>query len=84
MERHRCTKCRNPIRNVAVSRAGADGGWYHADCWDSLWANEQESYEQAVRVGGLAALLAPYVSPAPIGHAASVAYPVQVGHRRTA
>lgn len=78
MERHRCNKCRNPIRTLAVSRAGTgdDGAWFHLDCWDEVCSSEQEDYERQVSSQGLAALLAPYVSPAPVGHAASVAFPV--------
>ena len=69
MERHRCTKCRNPIRNLAVARPGAaDDAWYHPDCWDEVCSTEQERYENQVRSDGLAALLAPYVSTAPAGH----------------
>ena len=66
MDRHRCSKCRNPIRNLAVSRAGAgdDDAWFHLDCWDQLCASEQENYERRVSSEGLAALLAPYVFPA--------------------
>jgi hypothetical protein len=72
MERHRCTKCRNPIRNVAVGRHGADdGAWYHPDCWDEVCSSEQERYERQVESGGLAALLAPYISAGPTSAAAS-------------
>ena len=61
MERHRCTKCRNPIRNLSVSRPGAgENTWYHPDCWAELCTSEQERYEKQVRDSGLSALLAPY------------------------
>jgi hypothetical protein len=77
MERHRCTKCRNPIRSVAVARPGAgDDAWYHPDCWVEVRSSEQESYENRVRTAGLSALLAPYLSAAP---AAEV--PVPAGPR---
>ena len=63
MERHRCTKCRNPIRSVAVGRPGADDdAWYHPDCWAEACASEQENYERQVRAVGLEALLAPDVA----------------------
>ncbi|HLN76991.1 MAG TPA: hypothetical protein VK204_08075 [Nocardioidaceae bacterium] len=66
MERHRCTKCRNPIRNLSVSRPGAgENTWYHPDCWAALCSSEQERYEKQVRDTGLSALLAPYVHVAP-------------------
>ena len=65
MERHRCTKCRNPIRNLAIARPGAtENAWYHADCWAEVCRSEQQKYEEQVRDAGLAALLAPYFSPA--------------------
>lgn len=61
MERHRCTQCRNPIRNVAVSRPGAtESEWYHPDCWAAVCSSEQKKYEEQVRDDGLSALLAPY------------------------
>ena len=66
MDRHRCTKCRNPIRNVAVSRPGRDE-WYHADCWEEVCTSEQRRYEQQVESTGLSALLAPYLSRASLG-----------------
>lgn len=63
MQRQRCTHCRNPIRNLAVARPGADEeSWYHPDCWDEVCSSEQERYEEQVATGGLAALLAPYVT----------------------
>jgi hypothetical protein len=66
MERH--TKCRNPIRSVAVGRQGrGDDTWYHPDCWASL---RQEKYEQQVK--RRTSLLAPYISGAPAGAAAEV------------
>ena len=62
MARHRCTICRNPIRNVAVARpAAAEDAWYHQDCWAELCSSEQQRYETEVRDSGLAALLAPYL-----------------------
>ncbi|HSE09685.1 MAG TPA: hypothetical protein VLB29_13550 [Nocardioidaceae bacterium] len=61
MERHRCTKCRNPIRCVAVSRRGGEA-WYHPDCWVEVRSFEQEGYEERVRTSGINALLAPYIS----------------------
>jgi hypothetical protein len=73
MERHRCTKCRNPIRSVAVGRQGrGDDTWYHPDCWAEVCTSEQEKYEQQVESVGLSALLAPYISGAPAGAAAEV------------
>lgn len=66
MERHRCTHCRNPIRNVAVACDGDEDRWYHPDCWDVVCASEQERYQRAVREDGLSALLAPYVSSGPV------------------
>ena len=61
MQRHRCTKCRNPIRSVAVARPGAtDSEWYHPDCWAEVRSCEQERYERSVQATGLEALLAPY------------------------
>lgn len=66
MERHRCTKCRNPIRSVAVGRPGADDdAWYHPDCWVAVRDSEQERYERQVASAGISALLAPYLSAAP-------------------
>ena len=66
MERHRCTKCRNPIRSVAVARPGQGGdAWYHPDCWADVCTSEQEKYERQVQSTGLTALLAPYISSAP-------------------
>jgi len=63
MPRHRCTKCRNPIRSVAVARPGAgEDAWYHPDCWAEVCTSEQENYERQVRAVGLEALFAPYVS----------------------
>lgn len=63
MPHHRCSKCRNPIRSVAVARPCAgEAAWYHPDCWAEACASEQENYERAVRAVGLEALLAPYVS----------------------
>ena len=63
MERHRCTKCRNPIRSGAVARPGAGvDAWYHPACWAEVGSFEQENYEQQVRSSGLSALLAPYLS----------------------
>lgn len=65
MERHRCTRCRNPIRSVAVARPGRDQeDWYHPDCWADVCSSEQERYERQVESVGLAALLAPYLSRA--------------------
>ena len=72
MQRHRCTKCRNPIRNLAVARPGtAAEEWYHPDCWSDLCRTEQQRYEQQVRDGGLSALLAPYFYPRPANAPAS-------------
>lgn len=66
MERHRCTKCRNPIRSVAVARPGrGEDAWYHPDCWGEVCTSEQEKYERQVQSTGLTALLAPYISSAP-------------------
>ena len=70
MQRHRCTKCRNPIRGIAVSGPGAAASdWYHSDCWADVRASGQRDYEENVRSGGLSALLAPYFharsAPAP-------------------
>jgi hypothetical protein len=63
MTRHRCTECRNPIRSLAVARPGAhEDAWYHPDCWARVCTSEQEKYERRVESGGLAALLAPYLS----------------------
>ena len=63
MPHHRCSKCRNPIRSVAVARPCAgEAAWYHPDCWAEACASEQENYERQVRAVGLEALLAPYVS----------------------
>ncbi len=68
MERHRCTKCRNPIRSVAVARPGhEEQEWYHPDCWAEVCSCEQEKYEQQVQSVGLPALLAPYISSTPVG-----------------
>jgi hypothetical protein len=68
MERHRCTKCRNPIRNVAVARPGAsDDEWYHPDCWQEVCSFEQTRYERQVQSTGLSALLAPYAPSSPVG-----------------
>ncbi|HEU4513639.1 MAG TPA: hypothetical protein VFR87_11095 [Nocardioidaceae bacterium] len=73
MERHRCTKCRNPIRSVAVARqGGGEDAWYHADCWAEVCTSEQEKYERQVQNVGLTALLAPYISGAPAGAPAGV------------
>lgn len=66
MDRHRCTKCRNPIRDVGVSRPGRDE-WYHVDCWEEVCTSEQRRYEQQVESTGLTALLAPYLSRAALG-----------------
>jgi len=63
MQRHRCTKCRNPIRGVAVpGTVGPDGTWYHPDCWQDVCASEQRDYEEQVQVAGLSALIAPYLT----------------------
>jgi hypothetical protein len=63
MQRHRCTKCRNPIRAVAVpGTGGADGAWYHPDCWEDVRASEQRDYEEQVEAAGLSALIAPYLT----------------------
>jgi hypothetical protein len=73
MERHRCTKCRNPIRSVAVARPGrGEDAWYHPDCWAEVCTSEQERYERSVQSSGLSALLAPYLSVAPAAPAEQV------------
>ncbi|HEX6248227.1 MAG TPA: hypothetical protein VFZ64_10180 [Nocardioidaceae bacterium] len=65
MERHRCGKCRNPIRQVGTARRGSgEDAWYHPDCWVEVCATEQENYQREVESVGLAALLAPYLSAA--------------------
>lgn len=70
MQRYRCTKCRNPIRGVAIPRVAASTPeWYHSDCWAQVRATEQQDYEEKVRSDGLVALLAPYF------HAGSVPVP---------
>ena len=75
MERHRCTKCRNPIRSIAVARPGVgDDAWYHPDCWAEVRGFEQENYEREVRSTGISALLAPYIS-APAAEVAVSATP---------
>jgi hypothetical protein len=63
MQRHRCNRCRNPIRSVAVARPGAteDAAWYHPDCWAEVCSSEQEKYERQVQAVGISALLEPYV-----------------------
>jgi hypothetical protein len=61
MERHRCTRCRNPIRTMPVRGRDTDA-WFHADCWAEACSSEQEDYERQVACRGLVALLAPYVS----------------------
>jgi hypothetical protein len=63
MQRHRCTKCRNPIRSVAVARHGeTEDAWFHVDCWDEVCSSEQEKYEREVESGGIPALLEPYAA----------------------
>jgi hypothetical protein len=63
MQRHRCTKCRNPIRSVAVARHGeAQDAWFHPDCWNEVCSSEQGRYERQVESGGLRALLEPYAA----------------------
>ncbi len=75
MERHRCTKCRNPIRSAPVARPGGGAdAWYHADCWEEVCTSEQQTYEREVQDVGLAALLAPYISSAPVGAPHEVAF----------
>lgn len=67
MQRHRCSNCRNPIRNSSLARRGAlEGTWYHPDCWVEVCHTEQDRYEQQVQSVGLQALLAPYVSAASV------------------
>jgi hypothetical protein len=65
MEHHRCARCRNPIRTDRCVIAPADGedGWFHTDCWAEVCSAQQEEYRQSVQRLGLAALIAPYVSP---------------------
>lgn len=71
-ERQRCTRCRNPIRNVAAARhVPAGDAWYHPDCWAEACVNQQEHYERQVESEGLDALLAPYISHAPAANGVS-------------
>lgn len=61
MPRHRCTKCRNPIRRAAVTRhSSGEDAWFHPDCWDEVCRSQQERYERRVESAGISALLAPY------------------------
>jgi hypothetical protein len=65
MQRHRCTKCRNPIRSVAVARIGeTEDAWFHPDCWAEVCSSEQEQYEREVESAGISALLQPYAARA--------------------
>lgn len=67
MQRHRCTKCRNPIRSLAVARQGdTDDDWFHPDCWAEVCSSVQENYERQVETDGVQALLAPYLSTHPV------------------
>ena len=67
MQRHRCTKCRNPIRSLAVARQGDDADdWFHPDCWAEVCISEQADYERQVETDGVQALLAPYLSTHPV------------------
>jgi hypothetical protein len=75
MQHHRCTRCRNPIRAIAVARLGAaQGEWFHPDCWAEVRSSEQEDYERQVRASGLEALLAPYGTARPLAAGAEPAY----------
>jgi hypothetical protein len=66
MERHRCARCRNPIRRQAVSASsGVTQTWFHPDCWASVLSEQQRQYHQQIQAQGLDALIAPYVLAAP-------------------
>ena len=62
MDRPRCTRCRNPIRNQNGVRDSQDA-WFHPDCWAEVRDSRQQKYEQSVQQAGLTALLAPYLMP---------------------
>jgi hypothetical protein len=66
MERHRCARCRNPIRRQAVSASSdVTEAWFHPDCWAAVLSEQQRQYHQQIQAQGLDALIAPYVLAAP-------------------
>lgn len=74
MERHRCAKCRNPIRrggDVSTSSSGPQESWFHPDCWATVQTAKQKDYLRQVELRGLEALLAPYISASPVGSKAA-------------
>lgn len=79
MDRVRCARCRNPIRPHQAVAGPVDGArTYHEDCWlgaELLGApgtcELQRDYQSRVAAEGLAALLAPYLTPGPVRHAAA-------------